>query len=92
VDKFQVRIPPAAARDLDQLDDKLVQKILEEMDVLKENPFPRGKLIRKIKGKSANFYRLRVGSHRVFFSLEGQTVVVLKVIDKKNAARFIKNL
>ena len=92
MDKFQVRIPPAAARDLDQLDDKLVQKILEEMDVLKENPFPKGKLIRKIKGKSANFYRLRVGNHRVFYSLEDQSVVVLKVIDKKNAARFIKNL
>ena len=92
MDKFQVRISPAAARDLDQLDDKLVQKILEEMDVLKDNPFPRGKLIRKIKGKSTNFYRLRVGNHRVFYSLEGPAIVVLKVIDKKNAARFIKNL
>jgi mRNA interferase RelE/StbE len=92
VDKFQVKISPSATRDLDQLDDKLVRRIMDELDVLAENPFPRGKLIRKIKGKSANFYRLRVGNYRVFFSLEGQAVVILKVTDKKNAARFIKNL
>ncbi|MDD5223784.1 MAG: type II toxin-antitoxin system RelE/ParE family toxin [bacterium] len=92
MDKFQIRISPAAARDLDQLDDKLVQKILEEIDILKENPFPKGKLIRKIKGKSSNFYRLRVGNYRVFYFLDGQAAVILKVIDKKNADRFIKNL
>jgi len=92
VDKFTLELSPAAIRDLDKLEDKGARMILAELTVLKDNPFPRGKLIKKIKGKKTNFYRLRVGKYRVFFCIEGAVVVVLKVIGKKDAGRFIKNL
>jgi len=92
VDKFTLKLSPAATRDLDQLEDKVVQAIIEKLAVLKENPFPKGKLIKKIKGKKTTFYRLRVDKYRVFYSIEGSEVVILKVVGKKDADKFIKNL
>jgi mRNA-degrading endonuclease RelE of RelBE toxin-antitoxin system len=38
----------------------------------------------KLKGKG-NRYRLRVGSHRVLFLLEGDTIQVYTVKDRKEA-------
>lgn len=92
MDRFTLKLSPTAARDLDQLEDDVVQTVLEKFAVLKENPFPKGKLIKKIKGKRSTFYRLRVDKYRVFYSIEGQDVVVLKVVGKKDADKFIKNL
>ncbi len=48
------------------------------MQVLKENPFPRGKLIKKIKGTKSDFYRLRVDKYRLFYMVESKKVVVLR--------------
>ena len=62
------------------------------MNVLIENPFPRGKLIKKIKGTNADFYRFRIDKYRVFYMIEGNEVVVLRVLSKKDAAKFIKKL
>jgi mRNA interferase RelE/StbE len=90
VDKFALKLSPSATRDLDQLADKVVQTILEKLVVLKENPFPKGKLIKKIKGKRSTSYRLRVDKYRVFYIIEGQNVVILKVVGKKDADKFIQ--
>ena len=90
MDRFVITLSPSAARDLDRLDDKTVRSIFLKLPILEENPFPKGKLIKKIRGKKSIFYRLRVGKYRVFYFLEGRTVVILKVIDKKDADKFIK--
>ena len=66
--------------------------VLNALPALNENPFPRGKLIKKIKGKRSTFYWLCVDKYRVFYSIEGPNVVNLKVIGKKDADKFIKNL
>ncbi len=92
MDKFTLELSSSAVRDLDKLEDNLARTILSELTVLKNNPFPRGKLIKKIKGKKANFYRLRAGKYRVFFCIAGSVIVVLKVVGKKDAERFIKKL
>jgi len=92
VDKFTLRISPSAVRDLDRLENQVVRTILDDLPALRENPFPRGKLIKKIKGKKSTFYRLRVDKYRVFYSIEGRDVVILRVIGKKDADEFIKNL
>ena len=52
-----------AVRDLNKLEDKLSRTILAELTVLKDNPFPRGKLIKKIKGKRANFFSTLEGKN-----------------------------
>lgn len=90
--KFSLILSPGATRDLDRIDESLFQVILDALPLLRENPFPQGKRIKKIKGKKAIFYRLRVDKHRIFYSIEGMTVVILSIIGKKDADRFIKKL
>ena len=90
MDRFLITLSPSAVRDLDRLNDKTVQSIFRKLSKLEENPFPKGKLIKKIKGKKSIFYRLRVGKLRVFYFIQEREVVILKVIDKKDADKFIK--
>ena len=90
--KFRLVLSPAAMRDLDHLEKNVARMVLEGLPTLRENPFPRGKLIKKIKGKKSTFYRLRVDKYRVFYSIESVTIAILKIIAKKDAEIFIKNL
>jgi mRNA interferase RelE/StbE len=92
MDRFRIELSPAASRDLDGLEMGFVTKVLSDLKILQENPFPRGKLIRKIKGKKTAFYRLRIDKFRVFFETLPMKVVILRILDKKEAARFIKRL
>ena len=92
MDRFPIELSPAASRDLDGLQMGVVIRVLSELKILQENPFPRGKLIRKIKGKKVAFYRLRIDKFRVFFEILPMKVVNLRIPDKKEADRFIKRL
>jgi len=92
VDRFALQLSPAALRDLDRLDERAARKILDKLTPLKNDPFPRGKLIKKVKGKRSTFYRLRIESYRAFYVIEGRDVVILRVIGRRDAERFIKNL
>jgi mRNA interferase RelE/StbE len=92
MDRFRIELSPAASRDLDGLEMGVVIKALSELKILQENPFPRGKLVRKIKGKKAAFYRLRIDKFRVFFEILPMKVIILRILDKKEADRFKKRL
>lgn len=92
MDRFVLKLSPTATRDLDRLEARSARAILEKLTILENNPFPKGKLIKKLKGKRSTFYRLRVGDYRIFYSIEGREVAVLRVISKKDAAKFIKGL
>ena len=92
MDRFRIELSPAASRDLDGLEMGVVIKVLSELKILQENPFPRGKLVRKIKGKKAAFYRLRIDKFRVFFGILPMKVIILRILDNKEADRFIKRL
>jgi mRNA interferase RelE/StbE len=92
MDKFRIELSPAASRDLDELELGSVIKVLSDLKILKENPFPRGKLIKKIKGKKTTYYRLRIDKFRVFFEIQPMKIVILRIISKKEADRYIKRL
>ena len=92
MDRFSIELSPAASRDLDDLEIEVVTKILSDLRILEGNPFPRGKLIKKIKGKKTAFYRLRIDKFRVFFKIQPGKIVILKILSKKEADRFIKKL
>ncbi len=47
MDKFRIELSPAASRDLDDLELETVTKVLSDLKILEENPFPRGKLTKK---------------------------------------------
>jgi len=90
MNKFRIKLSPAASRDLDDLEMGIVTKILSDLKTLENNPFPRGKLIKKIKGKKTSFYRLRIDKFRVFFEIQHMKIVILRVLSKKEADRFIR--
>jgi mRNA interferase RelE/StbE len=92
VGKFRLVLSPRAVKDLDRFSDAVCTKIISAMKVLEDNPFPRGKLVKKIRGTESAYYRLRVDKHRVFYMLEATTVVVLRILSKKDAAKFIHTL
>lgn len=92
MDKFQIELAPAASRDLDDLEIGTVTKIVSDFRILEEDPFPRGKLIKKIKGKKTAFYRLRADKFRVFFEIQPGKIVILRILSKKETDRFIKGL
>lgn len=92
MDKFQVVLSPKAAKELDSFNDAVCKRLTSGMKILEENPFPKGKLIKKIKGTSSDYYRLRVDKYRIFYFIEGNKIVVLRVLSKKDVGRFIGNL
>jgi mRNA interferase RelE/StbE len=92
MDKFKVELSPAASRDLDDLEMGIVTKVLSDLKILEQNPFPKGKLIKKIKGKKTSFYRLRIDKFRVFYEIQHMKIVILRILSKKEADRFIKKL
>ena len=92
MDRFKIELSPAASRDLNDLEIEVVKKVFSDLKILEENPFPRGKLIKKIKGKKTSFYRLRIDKFRVFYEVQHMKIIVLRVISKKEADRYIKKL
>ena len=92
MDKFKVELSPAASRDLDDLEMGIATKVLSDLKILEENPFPKGKLIKKIKGKRTSFYRLRIDKFRVFYEIQHMKIIILRIISKKEADRYIKKL
>jgi len=92
MDKFKIELSPAASRDLDDLEIPIVTKVVSGLKILQENPFPKGKRIKKVKGKRTVFYRLRIDTFRVFFEIHHRRIGVLRVLSKKEADRFIKRI
>ncbi len=92
MDNFRLVLSPKAIKDLDGISDGTCLKVANAVKALEENPFPRGKLIKKIKGTKTDFYRLRADKYRVFYMIEGNSVVILRVLSKKDAGRFIRSL
>ncbi len=90
MDKFKIDLSPAASRDLDDLDLGTAGKILSDLKILETNPFPKEKLIKRIKGKRTSFYRLRADKFRIFYEIQPKKIVIFKIISKKEADRFIK--
>jgi mRNA interferase RelE/StbE len=56
------------------------RRIFKKVDELSENPFSKD--IKRLKGTSD--FRLRVGDYRIIFSIEKDTIQILKVGHRKN--------
>ena len=90
MDSFRIELAPTASRDLDEFEIGVVEKALSDLKVQEKNPFPRGKLIKKFKGKKFSLYRLRVDKFPIFYEIQPKKIIVLRVLSKKDSDRFIK--
>ena len=70
-----------AIEDLKRLPSRIAAQILRKIERLK--PQPRGDIKRLTAFDSD--YRLRSGDYRILFDIEGQTLIVQRILNRKEA-------
>jgi len=73
VESFKILWKKSAIKDLEKIPSKIVRRIIEIVESLSENPFPRG--VRKIIG-TENFFRIRVGDYRIIYHVDKKNKIV----------------
>lgn len=83
--RYELRIKKSVPKDLDPLPRKDVQRIVEAINELADNPRPP----QSIKLSGAEKYRLRCGAYRVLYEIHDQVLIVcvVKVGHRKDVYR-----
>lgn len=83
-DNYEIILRPSARRDLDSLDARTFQRILNQLKKLEENARPQDS--KKLKGRR-NEYRLRAGNYRILYEIveSDRTVRVFHVLTRQDA-------
>ena len=89
---FEVLLSETARKQLKDLPEAVQQRIMQALAELKEDPFrPRPKAdIKRLKGPDRDYYRQRIGDFRVIYVVEGQRVLVAKILHRSKAYRWIE--
>lgn len=92
---YEVRVSPAAARQLRKLDAdsrKRVEKALIREGERARSGKRRGKAVKAIRGRGDAFVRLRVGDLRVMFDLsdDEHVLLVLGVVHRRDLERWLR--
>lgn len=83
--KWVIEISSSAEKEIEVLQDKMAQRIVDAIFHLAENPFPRG--YKKLEGVDG--YRIRVGPFRILYRLEkkSRVITIYGVRHRKEAYR-----
>jgi mRNA-degrading endonuclease RelE of RelBE toxin-antitoxin system len=94
--RFTVEFTSRALRDLSKLPPSIRYAILRKTKILERDPFPKANVKKKVRGLSRPIFRLRVSTpsdtFRVFYGIHENTVLVLRVVPKKQADKILKVL
>ncbi len=71
--KYVVEIKPSARRELEDLSDSLIARLVPKIEALAANPRPSG--CRKLRGYK-DFWRIRVGDYRVVYIIDDDRKIV----------------
>lgn len=74
--RYRIEYSPHALRQLRALPRQVQQRVSPHIDALSNDPRPHG--VVRTSGKD-DFYRMRVGSYRVIYTIEEDVLVVLVV-------------
>ncbi len=78
---YKIRFKESVEKDLKQIDQSQVQRILNKIDKqLINDPTPGLPLAGQFKG----MYKYRVGSYRVIYSTSKDTVLILRICHRKD--------
>ncbi len=66
MDNYVIDFVRSARKELESLDDSLVNRIFPKIEGLSKNPRPRG--CRKLQGEN-NLWRIRVGDYRIIYAI-----------------------
>jgi mRNA interferase RelE/StbE len=70
---YSVEIKPSARRELENLGDALIARLVPKIDRLASNPRPSG--CRKLRGYK-DIWRMRVGDYRVLYIIDDNRKIV----------------
>ena len=89
---FEVLLSETARRQLKDLPEAVQQRTKQALGELREDPFrPRPKAdIKRLKGPDRDYYRQRIGDFRAIYVVEGQRVLVAKILPRSKAYRWIE--
>ena len=73
--KYRIAIKKSAAKELHSLPNRDLNKIIEKIQDLSNNPRPPG----CIKLSDKERYRIRVGNYRILYSIEDDILIVYVV-------------
>nr|BAJ48236.1 plasmid stabilization system protein [Candidatus Caldarchaeum subterraneum] len=84
--KYRVVLSRRAYRTLGTLDKTVRKRIVEKLDELGDNPYPRGCI--KIHEKN-DIYRIRVGDYRVLYKIDNKqtTILIIKIDHRETVYR-----
>ena len=88
---FEIIITETAQKDFNHIQALVRLKLLKAVNILLSSPFPRGNIIKKLKGVKISLYRLRAGDYRIVYHIDGSQIVIMFVVDRKNFETRLKN-
>ncbi|MBU1784137.1 MAG: type II toxin-antitoxin system RelE/ParE family toxin [Candidatus Omnitrophica bacterium] len=90
MEEFKISFTKTAEKDLNALDVKTRYKILQAAKKLKISPFPKGNIVKKLKGAKISLYRLRIGDFRIVYHIDGRKIAILFIVDRKDLEKKLK--
>ena len=81
--KYILAFKPRARKDLKTLGSENLQRVLEKIEALTDNVAGD---VKKLTDHTPEF-RLRVGDYRVLFEIDGSTIIVYRVVHRREAYR-----
>jgi len=92
LDKFDIQLTYSAADDLDCIPEARQKKIIASIKKLSSNPFAPNPNITKLKGFKPPIYRILSGDFRVLYRVHDKSIIIMRVINRKDLERIIKGL
>jgi len=74
MDSYSINFKPSVEKDLRPLSKTLVSRVMEHIERLKTDPFPRQAI--KLSG-TERLYRIRVGDYRIVYEVDTQAKQIL---------------
>ena len=73
--KFDLVFKESVSKDLKEIPKQDVQRILERIDALRDEPRPQGSV--RLSGKE--YYRVRQGNYRIIYAIQDSQLVVIVI-------------
>ena len=80
---YRIAIANSAQKELKRIPPEQQRRVADAIDQLRETPIHRG--VKKLHGKHSDTFRIRAGNFRIIYEIEGETVAILKIADRKDA-------
>ena len=73
MESYKIKWKKSAFKELRNIHDKYIPKIIDSVENLSANPFPSG--VKKLSGSKKTF-RIKVGNYRIIYEIEKQKLII----------------